>query len=119
MAQLKEFQEMLFASRLPVNFQINREATTPSLEFNSIDTLVTAARRMRLQGGKNGPPEVTAAFLLHVPLMMALEIMGFATETAGHNFGASPLECTPEGETGTYNARLLEMWFFRSNPYKF
>lgn len=102
MAQLREFQELLSASELPVNFQVNREATTPSFDFNSIDTLVRAAERLRLQG-KSELPEATAAFLLHAPLMMALEIMGFATETVGHKFGASPLECTPEDRSsGTW-----------------
>ncbi|CDI87506.1 hypothetical protein, conserved [Eimeria praecox] len=99
MKQMQELRELLITSELPLYFQINKEATSLELDFQDLESLIIAAQNVQLHSEGSQQAELTASFLLHAPLMKALEIMGLVTETVGDDFVASPLQCTPEDKS--------------------
>lgn len=96
--QLRELRELLLNSELPIYFQADEEASTTPLAFHSLESLIKVAESVLPHSADEGPAELIASFLLHAPLMKALEIIGLGQETAEDTFILSPLYCTPEGE---------------------
>lgn len=111
---MEELREVLTTAELPLYFQIDQEATSSELDFHDFESLISAAKNVQPRREDSRQTELTAGFLLHAPLMKALEIMGLVTETVGDDFIASPLQCTPEGEADQSNAVALH---FRSSGW--
>ncbi|CDJ46997.1 hypothetical protein, conserved [Eimeria brunetti] len=97
--QIKELRELLTTSEYPLYFQINTEATSTDLVFHDLESLISAAQSVQPRSDSSEQTELTAAFLLHAPLMKALEIMGLVTEPVGNESVTSPLQCTPEDKS--------------------